>query len=131
MAEVQEQNQGFDLMVTHRDPKTGLIVRNDPYTLVVGSAEGGGKSQLFERPSGSGNVWNKRGQAIGRFIRDEKTGKRKYDASAIHVEFIPPETEDQKLARSLVEKDDRIAQLEKELAGIKTEAKKKNEGKGA
>lgn len=130
MAEAQaEQNQGFDLMVTHRDPKTGLITKQDPYVLIVSAASEGGKSRMWERPKNSGNLWNKKGEPIGRFVRDEK-GKRKYDATAKHVEFIPPETDDQKLARSVVEKDDRIAQLEKELAGIKAD-KEKRQGKGA
>jgi uncharacterized small protein (DUF1192 family) len=127
MSEV-EQPQGFDLMVTHRDPKTGLITKQDPYTLIVGSGENGGKTRMWERPKGSGNLWNKRGEPIGRFVA-KGDGKREYDAKAKHVEFIPPETEDQQLARSLTEKSERIAQLEKELAGIKAEKDKK--GKGA
>lgn len=131
MADIQnEQDKAFDLMVTHRDPKTGLITRQDPYVLVVGAAAEGGKNRMWERPKGSGNIFNKKGEAIGRFVRDEK-GKKKFVADAAHVAYTPPETEDQKLARSVVEKDDRIAQLEKELAGIKADSKKKIDGKGA
>ena len=116
--------QGFDLQVTHRDEKTGVVVRKNPYVLRVVQAPDGGKSRYWERPVGSGNLFDKKGNPIGRWEKDPKSGKGRFIASAEHVEFTPPETDDQKLARSVVERDVRIAELEKELANIRNEGKR-------
>jgi len=114
----EEVKQGFDLVVTHRDRKSGAVTKENPYTLHVVSAGDGGKTRIFERPVGSGNAWDAQGKPIGRW----EEGKFKKDAP--HIEFTPPETSDMKLARSLNEKDSRIAQLERELSAIKAEGKK-------
>lgn len=123
-AEVTEK--GFDLVVTRRHPKTGLIVSSDPYTLRTVKS-GDGKMFLYERPAGSGNLWNKQGEAVGRWDKTKPEGERFMDKAA-HVAWVPPETADQKLARSVVEKDAKIAELEKEMAAIRAEAKKKDKG---
>lgn len=122
--EESEVPKGFDLTVTHRDPKTGVIVRRDPYILRVTAAAEGGKSRLYERPAGSGNLWDRKGEPIGRWVIDEKTKRGKFVAGAPHIEFIPPKTADQKLAQSVSEKDVKIAELEKELAAIRVEKDK-------
>lgn len=122
------QKTGFNLVVTHRDEKTGLVVERDPYILRVCEAAGGGKSRSWERPAGSGNLFDKKGHPIGRWV------KGKLVEGAEHIAFVRPLTADQQLAKSLGEKDIRIAELERELKAIETErtpaAPKKN-GQGA
>lgn len=125
---MQEKQSNAELFkVTHRDEKSGLVSHSTPYVLRI-SGSGEGRSRLLEKPKGSGNIFDMKGNAKGRWIVDPKTGKGKHDPNAAHVAYIPPETEDQKLARSLVEKDSRIAQLEKELASIAKEKENKSKG---
>lgn len=118
---------GFDLQVTHRDEATGLVTHTNPYVMRVIAASDGGKMRIWERPVGSGNLWDKKGNPIGRWLVDEKTKRGKFVKDAEHVKFVPPPTEDQKLAASLVEKDARIAALEKEIESHRAESKKKKE----
>lgn len=118
----ENTEKGFDLRVTHRDPKTGLIVAETPYVLRVLASGDGGKTQLWERPKHSGNLFEKSGKPCGRWIVDPKTKIGRHDPSAEHIAYIPPETQDQKLARSLNEKDARIAALESELLSIKKDS---------
>lgn len=126
-------NQGFNKTVTYRDEATGLVTHTDPYTLVVSKAEDGGKTRKWERPPGSGNLFDNKGNPIGRMVTEEtvnaKTGKKtvtkKYDPDAEHIAFVAPETADKKLAREVLEKDARISELEKQIASIKAEDKKK------
>lgn len=123
--DMEDAPKGFDLQVTRRDPKTGLVISNNPYTMRVIASADGGKTRIFERPVGSGNMWDKKGNPIGRWLTDEKTKKGKFVPGVEHMVFSPPETDDQKLARSLTEKEARIAELEKELSNIRVESKKK------
>lgn len=126
--EVEEvKEEGFSLLVTHRHPKTGLVTKKDPYILRV-VREGGNKVRYFERPAGSGNLWNKKGEPIGRWDASKPEGDR-FLKGAEHVQWTPPETEDQKLARSVAEKDARIQELEKELAAIEAEKSARSAGK--
>jgi hypothetical protein len=65
--QVEEAPKGFNLQVTYRDEQTGLITKHDPYILrVVG--DGGNRTQLFERPKGSGNCFDKQNNPIGRWV---------------------------------------------------------------
>ena len=123
--------QGFDLQVTHRDEKTGLVMSSNPYTLRVLQDKDGGKMRLWERPIGSGNLWDKKGNPIGRWLVDESTKRGKFIKGEPHTAFTPPPTEDQKLARSLTEKDSRIAALEKELQSMKLEKVESKKQKGS
>lgn len=109
----EESPKGFNLKVTYRD-EDGSIYKKDPYILRVVD-----KRKLWERPVGSGNLWDRKNQPIGRWVNG------KHDEKAEHIAFTPPETEDQKLARSVVEKDSKIKALEAELASMKAESKKK------
>lgn len=111
--------QGFDLQVTFRDEKTGQIIKTNPYCLRIVGNPDGTRMRLWERPVGSGNIWNKKGEPAGRWING------KFAKGEPHIAFEAPLTEDQKLAKSLVDKDARIAALEKELQSLKGEAKKK------
>jgi hypothetical protein len=120
-----DQTPDFNLRVTHRDEKTGAVTHSDPYVLRVIGTKGedgkldGGKMYMFERPVNSGNLWNSRGTPVGRWVNG------KWDEKAAHVAFTPPETQDQKLAKELISKDNRVSELERELAAIKAEAEAK------
>lgn len=116
-------SKGFNLVVHHRNPKTGLVEKADPYILRVCDAGNGGRTRLWERPKGSGNLYEKSGKPCGRWIDG------KHDSKAEHIAFVAPLTSDQKLAAESIENKVRIAELERELAAIKAE-KTKN-GKGA
>ncbi len=111
------------LKVTYHDHRTGLVIKKDPYTMrVVG--DGGNRTQYFERPKGSGNLFNFNGEPVGRWDSRKAEGER-FMAGAEHIEFVRPETDDEKLARSLITKDVKIRELEAELRAIKAESAKK------
>lgn len=111
-----EQAPRFDTQVTFRD-HLGRVVKKNPYVLRVIAGPNGGKTELYERPVGSGNIFDGQGRPFGRWV--DGTHKEK----EAHVAFTPPETDDQKLARTLVEQERKIEQLQKELAAIKAEEK--------
>lgn len=125
MEEASTSPKGFNLVVTHRDEKTGLVTRRDPYTLRVVASPDGGKTRYWERPAGSGNLFNKNNEPIGRWVIDEKTKRGKFVASEKHVEFTPPPTEDQILRQQMTQDKARIAELEKELTALRIEKEKK------
>lgn len=125
-----EEEVETGLVVSYRNPKTKLIERKDPYTLRV-VAQGSDRLQLWERPAGSGNLFDKpnlkEANPMGRwvYIEKEKNGKKcregSWDAEAPHIAWNPPESADQKIARESMIKDAKIAALEKELAAVKAE----------
>lgn len=115
------KKQGFDLTVNHRDEKTGLITHSDPYILRVVAGQGSEKNRYWERPVGSGNLWDKKGNPCGRWDMSLPVGKR-YVADAAHVAFERPLTGDQLLARDLMAKDAENAALRAEIAAIKKES---------
>lgn len=130
----EETPKGFDLVVTHRDPKTGLVVRENPYILrVIGETGSSEKQRLWERPKGSGNLFDKHNNPVGRWVYEDKIVKGKkirvgsYDEKAEHVAFTPPPTKDQLLAQGISERDVKIAELERELNAIKAENEKKTQ----
>lgn len=123
------ETQGFDMTVTHRDQKTGVVVKKDPYRLRILKGADGGRVKLFERPVGSGNLYNRWGKPFGRWVEPTKKGEvAKHDPDAAHIAFEAPLTEDQKVARSLIESQAKNAALEQELAQLRAEAKKKEKG---
>lgn len=124
--EMTPEKKGFDLTVTHRDEKTGLITHTTPYVLRVCGEQGSDqKARYWERPKGSGNLFDKHNNPIGRWITEEKVikGKRvnagKYDPDAAHIEWHPPMTVDQIIAQE-------NAALKAELASLKAETEKKS-----
>lgn len=117
--------EGFDILVTHRDEKTGLVAMSDPYTLRVSGIAGGERTEIFERPPGSGNCFNKKGEAIGRWVVDPKTKRGALDEKLAHVKVDPPMSPAAKAKLESERKDSRIAELEKELAAIQAEKEKK------
>jgi hypothetical protein len=125
----EPQQTGFNLMVTYRDEKTGLITHTDPYILrIVGESGSSEKTQLWERPKGSGNLFDKENNKVGRWVYEDKVIKGKkarvghYEADAEHIDYVKPLTQDQLLARELSEKSVRLSEVEKELAALKAEA---------
>ena len=113
-----DEPQGFDLVVTKRHPKTGLVIERNPYILRV-CGEGTNRTQYLERPKGSGNLWNFKGEAVGVWDKSKPEGQR-FIKGAKHVAWEPPLTDDEKVS---IEN----AELRKELAAAKAEleAKKK------
>jgi hypothetical protein len=125
----------FDLIVHHRDPKTGLVVKSDPYILrVVGETGSSEKSQYWERPAGSGNLFDKENNPIGRWVYEEvtikgkKVRKGKFEAGVEHIAFERPMTADQKLAQAVIESTRENDALKAELAALKAESEKKSGG---
>jgi len=114
---------GFDLTVTHRN-QYGEIVKQDPYTLIVSAGSDGGKVKLWERPKGSGNVWNRKGEPIGRYLRDERTGRGKFHAGAPHVEVVAPASPEEMYEKLTKDQAARIKALESELRAMQAENKK-------
>lgn len=119
-----EKKERFDLTVTHRNPKTGLITHQDPYILRQFDHPELGRIKAFERPKGSGNLFDRDNNPMGRWEREETVhlGKTiyggKFVKDAPHIEWNPPETQDQIVARE-------NAALKAELAAMKAEAAKK------
>ena len=108
----QPPADGFDLMVTHRDPHTGLITHKNPYAMRVVASADGGKTRIFERPKGSGNLFDKKNVACGRWVNG------KWDKEAKHEAWNPPQTKDQMIAQE-------NAALKAEVAALKAEQLKK------
>ncbi len=108
----EEVEPGFDLRVHIRDPKSGAIVRKQPYRLHVIQGV-----QYFERPVGSFNLWYKSGEPAGRMV----DGEPKPEAD--HVDWKAPRTHDDDLRDKLVAQDAQIDQLKRELDNIRREKK--------
>lgn len=124
--ELETPKQKFDLVVTKRHPRTGEIISHSPYILrVVGEVGSSEKSRYWERPAGSGNLFDRDNNPIGRWEYEEKVvkGKKvregKFVEGAPHVEWVPPMTQDQKIARE-------NAALKAELASLKAEKEKQS-----
>lgn len=124
---------GFNLQVTYRDDKTGQVTHTDPYTLRVSGEQGSNERvRLWERPKGSGNLFDKKGNPAGRWVYEKVSEKGKtfmkgkHDPTAEHIEFTPPLTQDQLLAKELTDSKVKIAELEREMASIKAEREKKD-----
>lgn len=122
----ESARQLFDLVVTHRDPKTGLVTKQTPYILRVCGEQGSDqRSRMWERPAGSGNVFDRENNPVGRWIYEDQViqGKKvrigKHDPKAAHIEWAPPLTEDQKIAQE-------NATLKAEIAALKAEQSQKD-----
>ena len=122
----------FDIIVHHRDPKTGLVVKSDPYILrVCGETGSSEKARYWERPSGSGNLFDKNNNPVGRWVYEERNvrGKMvrsgKFSPGAEHIAFVRPLTDDQKLANAVMETETANAALRAEIAALKAEQEKK------
>lgn len=120
----EAEAQGFDLKVHHRDKRSGQVTHVNPYKLRI---VGEDRLKLYERPVGSGNLWNGQNKAVGRWIVEDKNGEKieKYDPKAKHIEYTPPMTQDQVLARQVAEREVENATLRAELEAMKLEMQKK------
>lgn len=126
---MEKQQDRFDIKVSHRDSKSGAVTHTNPYVLTVLQTDAG-RLSLFERPPGSGNLFDKKGHPCGRWKTDEK-GKKVHDPEAVHTAYQKPETNDQKLSRQMLEVAQENERLKKALAAkevesIKAEAKSKD-----
>lgn len=97
----------FDLKVHHRDSKTGRLVKTTPYTLRIDKGK-----KTYERPTGSGNMWDAAGVPIGDHveIKDELTEKQEFAAALVANESKISGLNEQLAAKDL------------EIAAIKAEA---------
>lgn len=131
---VKERSK-FDIVVTKRDPVTGQVVGRNPYTLrVVGREGSNDRTETYERPVGSGNLFDAQDRPAGRWIAESFDAKGKFipgkhDSEAQHIEFKVPETKDQMLARESISKDAKIVELQRELEAIRAEGEKKAQKK--
>lgn len=125
----------FDLIVHHRNPRTGKLIKHTPYIKrVVGEVGSSERATYWERPAGSGNLFNSHNNPIGRWEYEEKTvkGKQiktgKFVEGAAHIAWEAPLTQDQKVSKE-------NAALKAELAAMKAEQNKaqtaKKQDKGA
>jgi hypothetical protein len=122
--DLEQPKQKFDLLVTKRHPRTGEIISHSPYILrVCGEIGSSEKSRYWERPAGSGNLFDRDNNPIGRWEYEEKTvkGKKirdgKFVEGAAHIVWEAPLTKDQKISRE-------NAALKAELAALKAEKEK-------
>jgi hypothetical protein len=137
--DIETPRQKFDLMVTHRHPKTGQIIKHDPYILrVCGEIGSSEKSQYWERPAGSGNLYDAQMNPVGRWEYEDKVIKGKavkvgkLVEGAAHIAWAPPETQDQKISRENAALKAEIAALKAEQAKAAAPAKtEKKQDKGA
>ena len=113
----QSEEVGFDLRVQIRDPKTGAVIRTQPYVLHDINDQ-----EVFERPVGSGNVFWKSGEAAGRVEVDE-LGKTKFVKEAQHKAWSAPETEDDRLRKEVLSTREKNLKLEREIEAIRRERK--------
>lgn len=100
----------FDLKTHNFDPK-GRLLSTNHYTLRIISG-----SRYFERPVGSGNLFDEAGEPAGRLVDG------KVESGALHIDFIPPrEATPEELAAE-------NAALQRELLAIKAEQAKRAGG---
>jgi len=104
--------QKFDLIVQHRDKKTGRVVSENPYRMR--KHEG---VSYFERPKGSGNLFFENNEPAGRYAEG------KFLPNAPHIEWAAPLSEDEKIKQAVAAAQDEAARLKAELAEIKREQK--------
>lgn len=107
-----ERKPGFDLVVQHRDSKSGRVVRENPYRMIAHEGV-----QYFERPKHSGNLWFLNGEPAGRM--EDGVIKR----GAGHKEWTPPLTADQQLAQKVLNTEEENRRLKAELEQIHREKK--------
>lgn len=110
VAEVEEKQAGFDLIVHKRHPKTGKVLATNPYRLFV--VQG---TQYFERPVGSGNLFFKSGEEAGRMV----DGRVRENEQHIKYEVAP--TKEELRENKLRMKDKEIEALRKEIAALNRE----------
>lgn len=97
-------------VVQHRDPKTGRVIRSNPFKVIV---ERGRK--YFEHPVGSGNLWFEDRTHAGRLEKGLVV------PGAEHKLYVRPITEDEKLAREHAQVKQENERLLRELEEIKKE----------
>lgn len=128
LEEEKEEVTGFNKKVTYRDPLSGQIVKKDPYIKRVCRSEGGGNTRYYERPIGSGNLWDAQGNAVGRWDHTKPEGQR-FIKDVEHKPYVPTMTEDEKLANKILATENKNKALLAELESVKAELAKKAEVK--
>jgi hypothetical protein len=85
-------SQGFDLRTHIRDPKTGQVIKKQPYKLYIGKFDGSNVGKFYERPVGSGNLFYENGAVAGRMVDG------KVNHAVPHVAVVSPKSQEQQLA---------------------------------
>ena len=110
--EVKTELGGFNPLVTQeRDPKTGKVMKLNPFTIIVHKGV-----RFYEWPKASKNLWFENRAFAGRLgddgipVKDQK-----------HVAWVPKLTEDAKVGQhnQVLEKEN--VRLMQELSAIKAE----------
>lgn len=121
----REEEKTWPPKVTYRHPKSGQVIKQDPYVLrTVGNPNNNDRVQYLEYPAGSGNLWDAKWQAVGRWDAEKSEGQR-FLRGEPHIEWKKPESSDDVLAREVATKDVKIAELQRELEAIKMEREAK------
>lgn len=112
----------FDL-VTHRWDGAGNLVHKNTYRKFIVD-----KSEYYERPVGSGNLWTEGNQPAGRVLYqlNEKGHicDKTFDFKAPHKQYTPPSTA-KELSSELLETQAKLAAAQAELAAIQKEREAK------
>lgn len=105
------RKETFDLQTHETDRLTQKTTAVNLYRLHVINAV-----RYFERPVNSGNLWFENNKPAGRL-----TGPNQIDRAAAHIEFTPPPTGAERIARELVEAKKIALDAMVELEAIKKE----------
>ena len=109
----------FDPRIVHtRDPKTGRVIRVNPFKLIVERGK-----RYYEHPVGSGNLYYEDRSLAGRFEKGLVV------LGAEHKEWAVPLTEDEQISRKYAQTEQENQRLMRELEEIKAERKLSDESK--
>lgn len=109
---VPKEKADFNPRVVHeRDPKTGRVVRVNPFRVIIDNSV-----RYYEWPKGSGNLWWEDQTFAGRL--DDKGRPVRGKA---HVKYTPPMTQDESIARQNMVLEQENKRLHQELLDIKRE----------
>lgn len=119
----EEAPVGFNFQVHYRNEKTGLVDRVDAYNKHVFGGEAG-RIEVMERPKGSGNCWDAQNRPAGRVVLEGegRSARLTHKPDDAHIEWIAPQTADQKLAHETAAQRAENVALKKELAALKAES---------
>lgn len=114
----------FDNRVQIYNEKTGKMVRYQPYAYHVFGED---KVELFERPVGSGNMFDKMGRNIGSWKKDEDGNWKKCSDAHLDVKLdLPVTKEDALMAKNeTLEAELKSIRAEKEVLEKKLQGTKK------
>ena len=114
----------FEEKVDHRNPKTGEVIRRNPWLKRVTKEHGG----AFEQPISSGIWFHENHQQMTEAERKERGLSGRTETAAQKKVRVAQEFEEQKriaAMREIERRDEEIAALQSELVALKQEKEKK------